>query len=392
VTPYHQDPDCTYYVADARAVLASLPEKSVHTVVTSPPYHNLRSYLDADHPDKELELGSEDTADCLGWARGERCDVCYICKMLAVFAAVWKVLRDDGSCWVNISDGYADKQRSGIPERFALGMQSSGWYWRDTIHLCKTSPMPESVRDRTTQAHEYLYLFSKRPRYFWDAEAVKESLQESSLERGYSYRDPEYVGPKMDGSASEVRANSTWHGKRYVPSGRNPRSWMLVSPEPSNGTSKHYATFVGGRTIPSFAIRAGSSEYGVCGECGAPWEREVSESLGGTIGHGWNEREDERLEKGNFKVKSSRGYRAGQTLGFRPTCSHADAPVVPATVLDPFSGSGTSAVTARQLGRRSIYVDLSASYADAAITRLAGVTPMLPLAPAGARAEQGELL
>jgi DNA modification methylase len=372
-------------------------------------------------------LGLESVPDCLGWARGVNCGQCYICHMREVAAGLWRVLRDDSVMFVNIGDSYngsgkggnggptsqlnkngmerqgfenrrsdiaglAPKNRVGIPERLALALQADGWVWRDTIHLCKTSPMPESVRDRTTQAHEYLYLFSKKARYYFDADAVRERTGDESTWEQYQAADGRFHTHEADGAQGMLQTKPANFKALTHPLGRNPRSWMLVSPEHTNGTSKHYATFIGGRTIPSFAIRAGSSEYGVCEKCGAPWER-VTETK-------FVPQTNVSAERNNFRGKEQfggkltgvpRGTNDVTTLGFRPTCKHSDGPVVPATVLDPFSGSGTSQITARQLGRRSVYIDLSESYCLEAIKRLEGETPMLEGMVPSARASQAAL-
>jgi DNA modification methylase len=420
VRPYYSAPDCDFYVGDVLAVAASLPEKSVHIICTSPPYWALRSYLPAEHPDKVLELGSEPIPDCLGWARGETCSVCYICHMRTVAAALWRVLRDDGSLWVNIGDSYAangasgggspvdvrkaeygrkgvesdayrarpnvteaqrcrrvpiglkPKDRVGIPERLALALQADGWTWRDTIHLCKVAPMPESVRDRTTQAHEPLFLFTKKARYYFDAEAVKESsVSDHGSGNGYA-RDARL---SYDGRGSD---------RPYeVSPGRNPRSWMLWHTEPSN--LAHYAAYP--RFIPSFAIRAGSSEFGVCAVCGSPAERQTDRTPMEIRRTDWGEKAGNRTATSGTMTKAA----TSRTSGWRSTCN-CESSVVPATIFDPFSGSGTTQVVARQLGRRSIYCDLSATYADLAIRRLAGVTPTLPLAAPAERERQARLV
>ncbi len=420
VKPYYVDPDCVYYVGDVLAVCASLPARSVHTIVTSPPYWSLRSYLPTDHPDKALELGSEKLHDCLGWARGETCSQCYICHMRTVAAALWRVLRDDGTFFLNVGDSYAgnrgtgnssycgpkqktntgsllegktvptglkEKDRVGIPERLALALQSDGWTWRDSIHLCKVAPMPESVTDRTTQAHENLFLFTKRARYYFDAEAVRESQSVGTIERfGNGHAPRITAGSKYADADNLVNAGQSTGSVGVLRNGRNPRSWMLVSPEPSS--IQHYATFVGGRTIPSFAIRAGTSEHGVCSECGNPWERVTETTPMEMRRTDWGEKAGNRTATSGTMTKPA----TSTTLGWRASCQHSGALVIPATIFDPFSGSGTTQVVARELGRRSIYCDLSETYARMAIKRMEHTTPMLPMTAPPARERQQSLL
>lgn len=135
-----------------------LPEKLFNTCVTSPPYYGLRDY------DAEGQIGLEKTPEN------------FIEKLVNVFREVHRVLRDDGTLWVNIGDSYGkDKQLLGIPWKLAFALQSSGWILRQDIIWHKTNPMPESVKDRCTRSHEYIFLLSKSHHYFFDNEAIKET-------------------------------------------------------------------------------------------------------------------------------------------------------------------------------------------------------------------------
>lgn len=143
-------------VGDAVERLQELPDGSVRTCVTSPPYWGLRDY------GNDGQLGLEQTPQEF---------VENLCK---VFDEVWRVLADDGTLWVNLGDTYADKSLAGIPWRFAFAMQNRGWYLRQDIIWAKPNPMPESVTDRCTKSHEYVFLLTKNPRYYFDNEAIKE--------------------------------------------------------------------------------------------------------------------------------------------------------------------------------------------------------------------------
>jgi DNA modification methylase len=187
---------------DCRAVLHELPEKSVQCVVTSPPYWGLRDY--------KLEgagIGLEKTLEE------------YIDNMVAVFQGVRRVLRDDGCVWLNMGDAYtsstkgsggkSDKQDSnagcryefkctpstkpkdliGLPWRVAFALQADGWWLRSDCIWAKRNPMPESVTDRPTRAHEYVFLLSKRARYFYDAEAVRERTGNEASAEEYAATD-----------------------------------------------------------------------------------------------------------------------------------------------------------------------------------------------------------
>jgi DNA modification methylase len=176
--------------------LSSLEEKSVNTCVTSPPYWGLRDYGNGD------QLGQEETPEK------------FVESLVNVFREVRRVLRDDGTVWLNLGDSYngsggqgtkpnimskeaaegrggkaikvngiKPKDLIGIPWRVAFALQADGWYLRQDIIWSKPNPMPESVTDRCTKAHEYIFLLSKSPKYYYDNEAIKEDSAESSKDR-----------------------------------------------------------------------------------------------------------------------------------------------------------------------------------------------------------------
>ena len=370
----------------ANALTIPLADKSVHCIVTSPPYWSLRDYDTVD------QIGLENIHDCQGWATGDNCGLCYICQMRAVMRECWRVLRDDATCWVNLGDSYSSGHNVGstddkegwshgsisrgvqahgshapglkpkdlcmIPARFALAAQADGWYLRSDIIWSKPNPMPESVTDRPTKAHEYLFLLAKSARYFYDADAIREEAQPQSIAR---INQPNFVnqkgGPKdyKNGVNPNRSMRQTLENFALNP-GRNRRTVWNIATQAT--PFAHFATFPEKLVVP--CIKAGTSEYGVCAECGAPWER-VVERTTATPGQ----------KPGYTMAKSTMrndGERAGHftdhtatTAGWRPTCEH-DAPTVPATVLDPFAGSGTTGLVARKHGRRFIGLDLSFDY------------------------------
>ena len=148
----------------------------------------------------------------------------------------------------------------------AFALQADGWYLRSDIIWSKPNPMPESVTDRPTKAHEYLFLLTKSARYYFDADAVREAARRD-VPRGHERQAAEARAyqRRMDGSAHDVPDVST------IPSGRNIRSVWTIATRPYPGA--HFAVFP--PELPERCIKAGSSEKGVCPECGAPWERMV---------------------------------------------------------------------------------------------------------------------
>lgn len=158
-----------YRIGDCLEVLRTMPDGFAQACVTSPPYWGLRDY------GHDGQLGLEETHEE------------YVAKMVEIFAEVRRVLRDDGTLWMNLGDSYAASQRTtgsmpaglkpkdlcGIPWRVAFALQADGWYLRSDIIWHKPNPMPESVTDRPTKAHEYVFLMSKSARYYYDAGAIK---------------------------------------------------------------------------------------------------------------------------------------------------------------------------------------------------------------------------
>src|SRR5215472_5806675 len=202
-------------LGDCRAVLLTLPADSVHCVVTSPPYWGLRDY------GIEGQLGLEPTPEE------------YVERMVAVFHEVRRVLRDDGTCWANMGDTFSDKQLVGMPWRLAFALQADGWFLRSDIIWAKPNPMPESVTDRPTKAHEYVFLLTKSARYYYDADAVREPWADDRL-GGSATRSLRY---------SELSGRNGDHGLGPPPpfAGRNLRSVWTIATAPY--PEAHFATF-----------------------------------------------------------------------------------------------------------------------------------------------------
>jgi DNA modification methylase len=363
--------------------LAELPDKSVHCCVTSPPYWGLRDY------GVDGQIGLEKTPEE------------YIAKMVRVFREVKRVLRDDGTCWLNLGDSYAasggahkehhanpgisnsfkrtgvphfgdlgqpgnylapeglkPKDLCGIPWRVALALQADGWYLRSDIIWCKRNPMPESVTDRPTKSHEYIFLLTKSQRYFYDADAVKEQSICADDDRaglGNIRYGGKRNGDPGTGQDSFVTINHT----------RNLRSVWDITTKGYRGA--HFATFP--PELPERCIKAGTSEKGVCGKCGAGWVRVVEISRTQTDKRmkdwrevGWKKTEDGKATAtGNPVQCTNPESPTTKTIGWEPSCK-CNAGVIPATVLDCFGGSGTTGEVAERLGRNAILIELNPNY------------------------------
>jgi len=275
--PYYHSQGVTIYHGDSRQVLENLPDESVHCVVTSPPYWGLRDY------GHDGQMGLEETPEE------------FLAGMVELFGQVRRVLRTDGTCWINMGDSYAnpssggggavdvrtdgrkttpgDKVRGrkaavntmaaglkqkdlcGIPWRLALALQADGWWLRQDIIWHKPNPMPESCTDRCTKAHEYLFLMTKRPRYFYDADAIREKPATGGLLQGgdgESWHDHENDAVLGD------RRDATHNGKFCGVGGRNKRTVWTIPTQPYR--EAHFATFPPALVEP--CIKAGCPEGG----------------------------------------------------------------------------------------------------------------------------------
>ena len=324
------------------------------------------------------------------------CQECYICKMVTVFREVWRVLRPGGTLWLNIGDSYAGSANAGgdttrtsdsppnardrhlpakkglkpkdlcmIPARLALALQANGWYLRSEIIWHKPNPMPESVTDRPTKAHEQIFLLSKSERYFYDAEAVKEesTASQESLKR-YAYGRYEGNGDAKRFDRTGKPDFLTVQGQHYgeATGSRNLRTvWSLAS---EGYSGAHYACFP--QALVERCIRAGTSQMGVCPQCRAPWVRETEkifrpmtdrspEKLARASGH-------KGIDQRRNDATTPRGYVDVCTTGWQPSCACNAGPPQPSIVLDCFAGSGTTGLVARALGRHAVLCDLSYPY------------------------------
>lgn len=371
--------------ADVFDYTRSLPDASVNCVVTSPPYYALRDYR------VDGQIGMEQTP------------AKYVAKLVALFREIRRVLRDDGTMWINLGDSFANddkwggatsgkhvnalhgdgigrtkrttglppKSLMGIPWRVAFGLQDDGWILRSDIVWHKSRPMPESVSDRPTKAHEYIFLITKQPRYWYDAEAIKEPTVNGDPAQPRGSKGAVSPNSGRRGKQAEVGKrtydgfNERWDARTEPLTLRNRRSVWTVAPEPT--LFEHYAAFP--RKLVEPMIRAGCPHQ-VCAACGAPWVRKVEKKFRPQadvsterVGHR-GKMADENHWKG-----FPRGTNETKTLGFVPTCG-CGAETRPGVVLDPFMGIGTVALVAREWGRDFIGCDLSPKYVEITNKRL----------------------
>lgn len=363
-------PKATILLGDTRQRLADIPDGTIQTCVTSPPYWGLRDYGTAswdggdpacDHQRKPMATKANINRNCgtgndikNATAREFYKDICakcgatridsqigleqtpdeYVAEMVAVFREVRRVMKDDGTLWLNLGDSYAgnnirasnngragfgtkregvftktgeglkDKDLVGIPWRVAFALQADGWWLRQDIIWHKPNPMPESVTDRCTKAHEYVFLLTKSARYYFNNKAIKEPVSESSLKRaeyGWDCDRPSTKNASMGGQGIHVEKM----GSRFVnPEGRNKRSVWTIPTRPFKGA--HFAVMPEALVEP--CILAGS-------------------------------------QPGD-------------------------------TILDPFTGSGTVACVALRHDRQFIGTELNPEYVDIARRRITDDNPM----------------
>lgn len=400
---------------NASAHDTGIEDGSVHCILTSPPYLGLRKYQGNQGvmwqsvtyapmaglptitiPAMQCDLGMEPTPEA------------YIGHLMLVMREMWRVLRDDGVCWVNLGDSYNgsggpgsqwdNKATSGlkvsftkyenpnkkleslkpkdkclIPARFALAAQADGWYVRSDLPWLKRNGMPESADDRPTTTIEYVYLLAKSQSYFFDAEAIKQPARDwGERKRKVGERFVNGVMPNGQPHAGLKDGNFSESGRLFRSSDLFFKTFQgLLTNEDEDPlcfvvntnsySGAHFATWPEKLCEPM--ILAGTSAKGVCPKCGAQHER-ITEK--GSVSY---------QDTGNRKRADALGaetsptsvFRTGEireilTTGWQPTCTCDAGEPIPATVLDPFNGSGTSGRTANRLGRYYIGVDISNEY------------------------------
>ncbi|HEY2418920.1 MAG TPA: site-specific DNA-methyltransferase, partial [Steroidobacteraceae bacterium] len=250
--------------------------------------------------------------------------------------------------------------------RLALALQADGWFIRSEIVWSKPNPMPESCRDRPTSAHEKVYLLAKKPRYFYDADAVREPTDEPWRSTGRL---------EQRGSKDVVAGVNNGFGldgirpREYNPAGRNLRNVWTIATAPY--AQAHFATFP--PELAARCIRAGTSQAGCCAACGAPWVRQTDTSYAKLTGSsGRNDQTGSNNWDGGGYPRMDKHVT---TTGWAPSCQ-CEAETRPCVVLDCFSGAGTALLVADRLGRDAIGIDLSHAYVEMTRERLTADCPL----------------
>lgn len=343
---------------DCREVLKTLPDRYVHCVVTSPPYFGLRDY------GVDGQMGLEPTP------------AEFVAGMVEVFREVRRVLRDDGTLWLNLGDSYAGswgaqghrdsstndlrtskyqisnhpkrgrqtgtireeglkpKDLMGIPWRVAFALQADGWYLRQDIIWSKPNPMPESVADRCTKSHEYLFLLSKSEKYGFDADAIAEPLAAASIAR---------LAQSVDAQVGSDRVPGKTNGR------------MKAVAKGNRKTFRGGGIYTQGRSFDNNA-----------------------EVTNNSVGNEPNERG--LRNKRSVWTVATQPFKEAHFATFPPAlvepCILAGCPVGGA-VLDPFGGAGTTGLVADRLQRNAVLIELNPAYADIARRRIHADAPLL---------------
>ncbi len=365
-------------IGDCREVLKTLANESVNCCVTSPPYYNLRDY------GKDNQIGLESTPDK------------YINTLVDVFKELKRVLKNDGTLWLNLGDTYStgvnvkSKNLLGIPWKVAFALQDDGWYLRQDIIWHKPNPMPEPVKDRCTKAHEYIFLLSKKPKYYFDSDAIREknisTEPKNKIPKKKSVLDPVYKNGKkivffrpklpsqkefvdflrsrvtMDDLIKEtkINKNTVCHWFRYDDNGFSyptPEDWNIAK------------DYIFDRYMPKLFDDRSQEFYEMdyrltfIDQKEPPQWRNEEPILSNPLGK----------NKRSVWTVSLQGYKEAHFATYPPDliepCILSGCPIG-GTVIDPFGGAGTTGLVAKKNNRNAILIELNKEYADIAKARL----------------------
>jgi DNA modification methylase len=388
------DPDCDHSMAHTRVIGNAPSAKSTLTTNSGQgPQPG-----DKFHADQRREVATECpcgarwTTSQLGLEAtpGE-----YVERLVEVFREVRRVLRDDGTVWLNLGDAYSSggtnpsvtapgpnarvgstqdgvqrrashvpgvkmKDLLGMPWTVAFALRDDGWYLRSDIIWAKPNPMPESVTDRPTSAHEHVFLLTKSSRYFYDADAIREPSSPDMVLRAEAGHTR---GPNATRDPSRADADALVGGIAVQGDGRNKRNVWEIATQPF--PQAHFATFPTKLVEP--CVLAGSSRT-ACGVCGAPWQRLIEREV--IAAHERIRNVGGRTDGYTLGTGKGPGFISEHhTVGWEATCDHRDD-TGHCLVLDPFAGSGTVGVVSALRGRDFVGIELNADYCAMAEQRI----------------------
>jgi DNA modification methylase len=337
---------------DVVETLAEMPESSVHMAMCSPPYYGLRDY------GEDGQIGLEESLDE------------YIQNLVDVGEELRRVLRPDGSWWLNLGDSYAgDKNKMLVPHRTAIALKEAGWIVRNDVTWVKPNPMPQSVKDRLNTTTEQVFHLPQKPDYWYDLDAIREQYSESMKRRAEAGYKHKHGGAEDDGwegthHRGGLLDKSKEYGDHMNPAGKNPGDVFEVTTKPF--PDAHFAVYP--PELCEKPIKA-TAPPKVCAACGAPYERDVEREPGK---YDYSDRAE---NVGNGQQASGTQLETPTTehVGWDQTCDCDTDDTQPGIVLDPFAGAGTTCLVAKRLGRRFVGIDLNPEYVAMAQKRV-GVT------------------